>query len=176
MISKKVARIAVIGIAAFAAQAALAAGPTYTFTDIPTQLNIVDAGAINIVPSIFTGPPTPAPAGTGLVTLSTSDILNSSGVLKGHQVATCVTISMNASVDNEAAGEIKTCNQTLTITGQGQLILSGSFNRTALFAGTKQTLAITGGTGLFQAARGYAKVSASPIPNATVFEIYLLPI
>jgi len=172
----KVARLAVVGITALAAQAAFAANPTFTFTDIATQLNVVDAAAINIVPSIFTGPPTPAAPGTGLVTLSTSNLLNKNGVLKGHQVATCVSISMNASVDTEAPGEIKTCNQTMTITGVGQLILSGTINRTAGEGGAKQTLAIVGGTGAFLAARGQVVTYDVPgNPMAHMFEVYLLP-
>ncbi len=176
MISSKVARVALIGIASFAAQVAFAGTPTFSFTDIATQLNVVPAVALNIVPSIFTGPPTPAPDGTGLVTLSTSNLLNQSGVLKGYQTATCVSLSMNASVANEAPGEIKTCQQTMTITGVGQLIISGTINRTAAQAGARQKLAITGGTGLLQAARGEVVTYDVPTnPLAHVFEVYLLP-
>ncbi len=186
MTVSRLARLALFGIAATAANLVFAdapghsprpSRPTFSFLDIPTQLNVVPAQALNIVPSIFVdGHPNPAPDGTGLVTLSTSDIQDKNGRLVGHQTATCVTLSMNASVDTEAPGEIKTCHQTLTVTGVGQLILSGTINRTTGEAGAKQALAIVGGTGAFLAARGEVVTYGSPInPSFHNFDVYLLP-
>ena len=74
----------------------------------------------------------------------------------------------------EPAGEVNLCTHNLTIFGKGKLLVQGAVNRTAFHQGVAQTLAIVGGTGAFQRARGEVVTRESDYSaQVHIFEVYL---
>ena len=164
---KKVARILVATIAGLSMQAAFAINPVFTFIDMPQGI-LIDA------PNPVSIPAPPVPPGSGVHSYMQSQLLDTRGNVVGKQYGVCATVNASGTIGNEAASEIRMCNQTMIINGYGTLQLMGLLSTTLFDAHISQPLAIVGGTGAFQFARGQV-LTTEPVEHTHGFAVYLTP-
>lgn len=168
----------VAAFSALAAQSALAdfpSFPQFVFTDIPVSIAIsipAPGSVINLIPgteSIQGGPnPMLGVLGTGGSSYMVSTVLDKNNNPAGHQFTSCVAVATGAAVENETPGQIRVCNQIININGQGQIMYHGMLADNL----TKQTFAITGGTGKFRNATGQVTVT-EPVEHVHQISVYL---
>jgi hypothetical protein len=122
---------------------------TLSFFEHDTQQTTVDLGA--------RGP------GPGDQFIFSGDVFDHAGGTKvGHTAGQCTTLS-----GNDKAGDVS-CTQTLDLDG-GQILFQGLADSGAVFVrGEAVPVAIVGGTGIYNTARGDGTAQVPPdVPNET---------
>lgn len=166
----------VAAFSALTAQSALAdwpSNPQFVFTDIPISIAIAPPGPVIILipgtESIQGGPnPALGVLGTSGTSYMISTLLDKNNNPAGRQFSSCVGIATGAAIENETPGQIRVCDQTVNIFGQGEIMYHGLLSDNL----TKQTFAITGGTGKFRNATGQVTVT-EPVGHVHQISVYL---
>jgi hypothetical protein len=159
--------------------------PVLTLFEVSKQVSIIDATAFRIDLNH------PADPRVGDTLLLNSDLFLGGTLVQipfphieggkniGVMHGLCTTVGANLKLStsaNEPNGLVAKCEQSIIVQGRGQIVISGMINQTAFEAGMTQVLAITGGTGDFQRARGEVRITQVTFPGIIKkIEISLLP-